>query len=202
MRLISWDLVSWSLMRILISCGNSRENPHLAKSHETRLRLWLLSTNQRQTEKLKTVTVFFSFAHRLKCICGKKKWFLSTAGRHWIGGEMGEQWGRNKNGFGTTPYFLVIADDQEGWEAFSSVIILSRFLDWLLTICEEQKIFCTWQEIRSSLVNFSFLDSALKSRSFHIIIQTLVPSDAQYYTLILLRPRSKWTIRPKNESGK
>ncbi len=38
MRLISWDLVSWSLMRILISWGNSRENPPLAKSHETRLR--------------------------------------------------------------------------------------------------------------------------------------------------------------------
>ena len=36
------------------------------------LRLWLLSTNHRQMEKLKTVTVFFSFAHRLKCICGKK----------------------------------------------------------------------------------------------------------------------------------
>ena len=38
MRLIWWDLVSWSLMRILISWGNSQENPHLAKSHETRLR--------------------------------------------------------------------------------------------------------------------------------------------------------------------
>ena len=38
MRLIWWDLVSWSLMRILISWGDSQENPHLAKSHETRLR--------------------------------------------------------------------------------------------------------------------------------------------------------------------
>ncbi len=45
------------------------------------LRLWLLSTNHQQTKKLKTVTVFFSFAHRLKCICGKNKWFLSTAGQ-------------------------------------------------------------------------------------------------------------------------
>jgi hypothetical protein len=30
------------------------------------------------------------------------------------GGERGGQLGRTKNGFGTTPYFLVIADDQEG----------------------------------------------------------------------------------------
>jgi hypothetical protein len=45
------------------------------------LRLWLLSTNHRQMEKLKTVIVIFSFAHRLKCICGEKKWFLSTAGQ-------------------------------------------------------------------------------------------------------------------------
>jgi hypothetical protein len=33
----------------------------------------ITSTNHRQTKKLKMVTVFFSFAHRLKCICGKKK---------------------------------------------------------------------------------------------------------------------------------
>jgi hypothetical protein len=33
----------------------------------------LLYTNHRQTKKLKTVTVFFSFAHRLKCIFGEKK---------------------------------------------------------------------------------------------------------------------------------
>ncbi len=45
------------------------------------LRLWLLSTNHRQMKNLKTVTVFFSFAHRLECICGEKKWFLSTAGQ-------------------------------------------------------------------------------------------------------------------------
>jgi hypothetical protein len=38
-------------------------------------------------------------------------------GRHWIGGERGGKGGgmrRTKNGFGMTPYFLVIADDQEG----------------------------------------------------------------------------------------
>jgi hypothetical protein len=28
--------------------------------------------NHRQTKKLKTVTVYFSFAHRLMCICGEK----------------------------------------------------------------------------------------------------------------------------------
>jgi hypothetical protein len=32
-------------------------------------------------KKLKTMTVFFSFAHRRKCICGEKKIFLSTAGQ-------------------------------------------------------------------------------------------------------------------------
>jgi hypothetical protein len=30
------------------------------------------------------------------------------------GGKGGGQLGRTKNGFGTTPYFLVIANDQEG----------------------------------------------------------------------------------------
>jgi len=30
------------------------------------------------------------------------------------GGERGGAMRRTKNGFGTTPYFLVIADDQEG----------------------------------------------------------------------------------------
>ncbi len=36
---------------------------------------------------------------------------------------------------------IKIIDNQEGWEAFSSVLILSRFLDRLLIICEAQKIF-------------------------------------------------------------
>jgi len=91
---------------------------------------------------------------------------LPSPGSHWIGGEGGGQWGRTKNGFGTTPYFLVIADDQEGWEAFSEAFSsISSFLIWLLAICEAEKIFCTKQEIWSFLVNFSFLDSALKSRA-------------------------------------
>ncbi len=94
-------------------------------------------------------------------------------GRHWIwgkGGERGGQWGCTKNGFGATPYFLAIADDQEGWEAFSEDFSsISSFLIRLLVICEAEKQICTKQEIRSFLVYFSFLDSALKSMSFHII---------------------------------
>jgi len=41
-----------------------------------RLKLWFLSTNHRQMKKLKMVTVFFSFAHHLKCICGEKNDFF------------------------------------------------------------------------------------------------------------------------------
>ncbi len=40
--------------------------------------------------------------------------------------------------FGVTPYFLVITDDQEGWESFSYVIILSRFLDRLFFVLSEK----------------------------------------------------------------
>ncbi len=46
-----------------------------------------------------------------------------------------------KNGFGATPYFLVIADDQEGREAFSSIIILSCFLDRLLILRSTEEFF-------------------------------------------------------------
>ena len=77
-----------------------------------------------------------------------------------------EEWGRAKNGFGTTPYFLVIANDQEVWEAFSEAFSsISSFLNRLLVICDEEKNFCTKQDVWSFLVNFSFLDSALKSRA-------------------------------------
>jgi hypothetical protein len=81
------------------------------------------------------------------CWPRKERWDFRSSVSAWKtmdwggkGGKGGGQLGRTKNGFGTTPYFLVIANDQEGWEAFSSVIILSRFLDRLLTICEAQKI--------------------------------------------------------------
>ena len=85
------------------------------------------------------------------------------------GGERGGQLGRTKKGFGATPYFLVIANDQEGWEAFSEAFSsISSFLIRLLVIYEAEKIF-TKQEIWSFLVYFSFLESALKSMSFHII---------------------------------
>ena len=57
------------------------------------------------------------------------------------GGKGGDNEGV-KNGFGTTPYFLVIADDQEGWEAFSEALSsISSFLIRLLVICEAEKIF-------------------------------------------------------------
>jgi hypothetical protein len=57
------------------------------------------------------------------------------------GGEGGGQWGRTKNNFGATPYFLVIAKDQEGREAFSEALSsISSFLIWLLVICKAEKI--------------------------------------------------------------
>jgi hypothetical protein len=46
-----------------------------------------------------------------------------------------------QNGFGATPYFLVIAKDQEGREAISEALSsISSFLTWLLVICEAEKI--------------------------------------------------------------
>ncbi len=87
----------------------------------------------------------------------------------------------------TTPYVLVIAERMRSF--LFSVIILSRFLDRLLVICEAQKCFLNLTRNKNFLINFSFLDSALKSRSFHVIIQTLhsfppTHTIVHYYTLL------------------
>jgi hypothetical protein len=53
-------------------------------------------------------------------------------------------------------------------------LLLKFFLAFLigfLQFAKHRRFFCTSREIRSFLINFSFLDSALKLRSFHIIIQ-------------------------------
>ena len=66
-------------------------------------------------------------------------------------------------------------------------LLLQFFLAFLigfLQFAKHRRFLCTQREIRSSLVNFSFLDSALKSRSFHIIIQTLVSLRRTIYTLL------------------
>jgi hypothetical protein len=49
-------------------------------------------------------------------------------------------------------------------------LLLKFFLAFLigfLQFAKHRRFFCTSREIRSFLINFSFLDSALKSRSFH-----------------------------------
>ena len=96
-----------------------------------------------------------------------------------LGGKGGERGGGGNEGtnndFGATPYFLVIADDQEGWEAFSSVIIISHFLDRLLIICEAQMFFLylTRNKTISRLFLLSWFGFEIKEL-LHIINQTLV----------------------------
>jgi hypothetical protein len=69
---------------------------------------------------------------------------LMCPGRHWIGGGRGGKGGAMRayqKWSCTTPYFLVIAEDQEGWEAFSEAFSsISSFLIWLLVICDSEKI--------------------------------------------------------------
>ena len=56
------------------------------------------------------------------------------------GGERGGQWGRTKNGFGATPYFLVMLMIKKDEKLF---LLLKFFLAFLIgfIICKAQKIF-------------------------------------------------------------
>jgi hypothetical protein len=118
-------------------------------------------------------------------------WEQEDTGLGGKGGERGGQWGRTKNGFGATPYILVIADDQEGWGAFSSVVILSRFLDRLLIICKAQKIVLYLARNKKLLRQFFLSWFGFEIEELHIIIQTLVSLRStllytiiHYYTLL------------------